>query len=468
MTDTLSPATVRSRQRRTAGLRVFGALALALILACSKPPSAEAPSAEPAFPGPILVIDLDTLRADHLGCYGYDRPTSLHIDQLASEAYRFEWAYGQAPDTAPSHSSTFTSLYPSVHGVNYNGARLPDAVTTMAEVFSSAGYLTAAFVDGGFMIPEFNLNQGFQHYAVSDWGGFYQFGQEAIDWITEHADKKFFLWIHSYDVHADYYAPEPFRSYFTDGITPTPGFEPTVRELEVIRRSHFGPEPLQLNAEDLAFTKARYDGGIRYADYWVGRILDQIRQLGLDRTATIILLSDHGEEFQEHGSVQHDRLYTTVTRIPLLIRPPGGTDGKVIDTVVQALDLMPTLLDGAGIEPPTGLQGRSLMPLLRGKALRDLPAISESPYFGHRRAVALGEYRFLAARGNDRRELFRFRQDPLEQIELSATHPDVADNLYSLLESWQDVVDRRSAGPAEMPNLDDETVEGLKALGYLD
>ena len=133
-----------------------------------------------------------------------------------------------------------------------------------------------------------------------------------------------------------------------------------------------------MNAKDLAFTKARYDGEIRYADYWVGRILDQVRQLGLDRTATIILLSDHGEEFQEHGSVQHDRLYTTVTRIPLLIRPPGGTEGTVIDTVVQALDLMPTLLDGAGIEAPSGLQGRSLMPLLRGETLRDLPAISES------------------------------------------------------------------------------------------
>ncbi len=461
-------ANAKSRQRLAPSLRGYGALVLTLTLACSEPPSAETPSAETPFSGPILVIDLDTLRADHLGCYGYHRPTSPRIDQLASESYRFEWAYAQAPDTAPSHSSTFTSLYPSVHGVSYNGARLPDAVTTMAEVFSDAGYLTAAFVDGGFMIPEFNLSQGFQHYAVSDWGGFYQFGQEAIDWITEHADEKFFLWIHSYDVHADYYAPEPFRSFFIEGITPTPGFEPTVRELEVIRRSHFGPEPLQLNAEDLAFTRARYDGGIRYADYWVGRILDQVRQLGLDERATILLLSDHGEEFQEHGSVQHDRLYTTVTRIPLLLRPPGGIEGTVIDTVVQALDLMPTLLDGAGIDPPSGLQGRSLMPLLRGEPLRDLPAISESPYFGHRRAVALGEYRLLAARGNDRRELYRFRQDPLEQAELSATHPEIANDLYVLLERWQEAVDRRATGSAEMPALDAETIESLRALGYLD
>jgi arylsulfatase A-like enzyme len=442
---------------------VLGVLVMAILwVACGVPQSPA-----PMLSGPIVILDIDTLRADHLGCYGYERATSPYINALAHESYRFEWAFSQAPDTGPSQSSIFTGLYPSSHGLNFNGASLPDSATTLAEVFAAAGYRTAAFVDGGFMLPEFGIDQGFEHYEVYDWKGLDVIGPRVLDWLNEHAEEDFLLLVHTYDVHADYEAPEPFRSLFTKGITPTPGFKPNVKQLEVIRRSQWTDQPLQLNAADLAFAKARYDGGIRFADYWVGRILDQMRALGLDRRATIVLLSDHGEEFQEHGSVQHDRLYAPVTRIPLLIRPPGGVAPTVINLVVQGMDLMPTLVEGAGLVLPPRLQGRSLLPLMRGEAVREMPAFSESPAFGRRRAIVLGDHHLIGALENDRLELFDFRRDPLELHDLSAEQPEIASHLRSLAKEWQDGLDRRGMPESEVPTLDEETVKSLQALGYL-
>lgn len=420
------------------------------------------------FPGPIVVIDIDTLRADHLGCYGYERATSPQIDTLAGESYRFEWVVSQAPDTGPSHGSMFTGLYPSTHGLNYNGARLPDSRTTLAEVFSQAGYRTAAFVDGGYMRKNFGLHQGFDTYEVFNWGGFYNTAPVIIDWLHDHADEQFLLWIHSYDVHADYSSPEPFRSMFTGGMQPTPGFEPSVKELEKIRRSQWTSEPLQLNEADLAFTIARYDGGIRYADYWVGKFLETLRELGLDETATVVLLSDHGEAFQEHGTVQHDRLYLPVTRVPLLIRPPGGVFQETVSSLVEVMDIMPTLVEGAGLPVPPNLQAQSLLPLMRGETLREMPAFSENAGFGRGRAVALGDYHLIGALENDRLELFNFRRDPLEARNLVDEQPETAARLRGLTKSWQDSLDRRNSQPAEEATLDPETIENLKALGYLD
>ncbi|MCH9650060.1 MAG: sulfatase [Deltaproteobacteria bacterium] len=441
---------------------VLALLPLVLLSACSDPPPAD-----PMLPAPVVILDIDTLRADHLGCYGYRRPTSPRIDALANESFLFQWAFSQAHSTGPSQGSIFTGLYPTTHSLVYNGARLPDSVTTLAEHFSDAGFKTAAFVDGGFMDPIFGLDQGFQHYETHDWKGLDTIGPRVIDWLRRNAEENFLLLVHTYDVHADYTPPEPFRSLFTEGITPTPGFEPTVKQLEVIRKSQARDQALQLPAADLAFAEARYDGGIRFVDYWVGRILDELQALGLDRRATIILLSDHGEAFQEHGTVEHDRLYAPVTHIPLLIRPPGGTQGKVVESVVQAMDIMPTLLEGAGLQVPTNLQGRSLLPFLRGEPPREMPAFSESPYFGHRRAIAWGDHHLIGALESDHIELFNFRLDPLELEELSAENPQVVSELYDVAKRWQDSLNLRGAPETEVPSLDDEKVKSLQALGYL-
>lgn len=418
--------------------------------------------------GPILILDIDTLRADHLGCYGYSRPTSPNIDALARESFRFEWAFSQAPFTPPSQSSILTGLYPSTHGMIENYHRLPDSVTTIAEAFAAEGYRTAAFVDGGYMVPDFGLDQGFEEFEVFRRKGLEAIGPRAMDWLQDHADEKFLLLLHTYDVHSPYDPPEPYRSLFTSGMVPTPGFEPDPATLRKIRTSRWTDKPLSLSLADLAFSKARYDGGIRFVDDWIGRILDHVRALGLDRRLTIVLISDHGEEFQEHGTVEHDRLYTTVTRIPLVIRPPGGVQGTVIPSVVQAVDLMPTLLEWSGITPPSDIQGRSLLPLMRGLPRRQLPAFSESPWFGQQRSIVFGEHHLIGALNNEKVELFSFRRDPLELEELSAEDPETVAYLTGIWERWLRSVERQGKPVESEPaQMDEDTVRSLKALGYL-
>ena len=221
-----------------------------------------------------------------------------------------------------------------------------------------------------------------------------------------------------------------------------------------------------LDPYDLAHSQALYDGGIRFTDDWIGRILDVVRRLGLDRRATIVLLSDHGEAFQEHGLRGHSRLYAPVTRIPLLLRPPGGAAAKVFPDVVQSIDVMPTLLEGVGIRPPPGLQGRSLLPLLRGDSLRPRPAFSEAPWLGQT-AVAFGEHHLVVMSERDSIELYEFQRDPLELRDVSARRPLVVDQLAAIGERWRQAVGERGRPEIAPRPLDERTSEDLRALGYL-
>ncbi len=427
------------------------------------------PDPHPRGPHPIIIVDVDTLAAKHLGAYGYPRDTSPNIDAFATEAIRFEWAFSQAPNTPPSQTSILTGLYPSSHGMVQDEDRVPREVTTLAEAFSALGFVTAAFVDGGYMAPAFGLDQGFDTYLSFKNQGLEKIGPEASRWVEDHAGENFLLLIHTYDVHWPYQPPEPYRSTFTAGLEPpTPGFEPDQR-LETLRKN----KPERLAARDLAFARARYDGGIRYVDAWFGDFIARLRELSLLERATIVLLSDHGEEFQEHGSVGHDRLYATVTHIPLLIRLPGGTGARGVSQVVESIDLMPTLLELAGASSPPELQGQSLLPLLRGESDRAQVAISESPFFGRRRAIAAGNYRLLLTERTDRAELYHFRADPGEQINLAGSRPRQAEALRQGLENWRNLIgrwqipsgatDRRTGS-----ELDAETRSQLKALGYLE
>jgi len=337
----------------------------------------------------------------------------------------------------------------------------------LAEVLAEAEYRTAAFVDGGYMRPLFGLDQGFEEYESFRRKGLAQIAPRAMRWLEDHAEEDFLLLIHTYDVHTPFNPPEPYRSLFTSGIEPTPGFEPDEATMKGVRQSAVTEEPRLLGPADLAFTKARYDGGIRLVDDWVGFILDKVRELGLERRLTIVLLSDHGEAFQEHGTIGHDRLYTPVTRIPLLIRPPGGTEESVISSTIQSIDLMPTLLEWAGIPTPPQVQGRSLLPLLRGESLRERPAFSESEWFAHQRAVALGDHHLIGALGHDLVELYDLRQDPLESHDTSSAHPKIVQELLRVGRQWQDSVDARGKPKIQRRSLDEETTQGLRALGYI-
>jgi arylsulfatase A-like enzyme len=391
----------------------------------------------PSEPHAIIIFDICTLRADHLGCYGYGRDTSPNVDALADESVMFEWAFSQAPNTAPSQASIFTGLYPGTHGMVSDVARMPEEATTLAEALSAQGYVTAAFVDGGYLSEEFGLDQGFQHYDNNRGAGLAGIGPKVIDWLEEHASKDFLLLVHTYDAHMPYSPPDSHHDLFLEGVED--GFE-----------------------RDMAL----YDAEIRYVDDWIGKIRTKIRDLGLDERATVVLVSDHGEEFMEHGTVLHDTLYSTVTRVPMMVRLPGGRNAGVISSIVETIDLMPTLLELSGTPQPAGIQGNSLSPLIRGEGQPPYLAFGESTFFGGQQFVAMGGYRMILTADGDRAELYNLLADPLELEDLSAAEPERVEVLRRKLDSWDELVSRSALGQETAP-LDDDTLEQLRSLGYV-
>ncbi len=453
-----------------------GALALLAILALSV-------GCGPNFPDPtavraVILVDVDTLRADHLSAYGYARQTSPNIDAFARRAVQFDWAFSQAPNTLPSQTSILTSLYPSTHLVLHDGDRLEPEVVTLAERFQQAGFVTGAFIDGGYMKSQFGLDQGFDTYFDINGGGL-GVGEAPIGkWLAEHAQRRFFLLIHTYDVHTPYAPREPFRSRFTaDLAAPTPGFEPTSEALESIRMSKYTAEPRSLADRDLEYSRALYDGEVALVDDWFGRFLRQLEDLGLADSTVVALVSDHGEEFQEHGSVLHEKLYRTVTHVPLVVRAPGARNGRRVGQTVETIDLAPTLLELAGVAAPVategmkglaGMEGRSLVPWLAGEppAVARL-AFSESPFFGVQRAVSSDQFRLILTLESGKIELFRSREDMAEAQDLAFGSPDLARPLLHSLRLWS-----RERPPQRMLNrepvaLPEEVEKSLRALGYL-
>lgn len=417
----------------------------------------------PSGAHPIILINIGTLRADHLGCYGYERATSPNIDALAGEAALFEWAFAQAPTTGPSQASIFTGLYPTSHGMTDEGTRLTDEATTLAEALAGHGYTTAAFVDGGYLSEGFGLNQGFATYDNSQGGGLEVIGPKAIEWLRAHAAENFLLLVHTYDVHTPYAPRAPHRDLFTAGLSPSGGFEPTAEAMEAVRAGDAPP----LGEDDLAYAKALYDGEIHYVDAWVGNFMDVIRELGLDGKATIVLYSDHGEEFGEHGSVLHEKLYATVTRVPLVVRMPGGAEAGRISQVVEMIDLMPTLLEIAGASAPGVIQGESLVPLVQGRGQPPYTAFSESPHFGGERAMAMGGYHMVLRDEGGDPEFFALGNDPLEQTDIAASEGERLEVMRRQIGAWREKVSAFSFAGGEEASVGDETLEQLKSLGYV-
>lgn len=419
----------------------------------------------PEEPHPVIVINLNAVRADHLGCYGYERETTPNIDALASESVRFEWAFAQAPDPAPSQASIVSGLYPTTHQMFDETTRLPEEVVTMAEAFSDEGLKTAAFVDGGFMSEAFGLAQGFEEFDDSAGGGLEEIGPKAMSWIEQHADQSFFLMIHAYDAHAPYAPPAEYRDMFTEGLEPpSDGFEPTPAQMKP------GGEPGAaelLLPNDLAYAKALYDAELRHIDHWIGELITKLEELGLDQKATVALLSDHGQEFQEHGDLLHGQIYTTVTRVPMMVRLPGGVQAGTVADYVETVDLMPTLLDLSGIGLPETVQGESLVPLALGQGEPPYLAFSESRHFGGQLAIAMGGYRMILNLDPENAELYQLETDPLERQNIADSEPRRLQVLNSRLQNWRERVESASFDPEKQEQVDQDTLDQLKGLGYI-
>ena len=441
----------------------------------------------------LLLVVLDSVRADHLGLYGYERSTSPHLDRLAEEAVVFENAVSQAPWTAPSVASLLTGLYPSVHGID-RGVRfverddgLPFVVQkslapsqlTLAEALNRRGYATAGFVSNAFLSSVFGFANGFEiyHDERGDYPRDARTGKRrgdvtnrhVFDWLEDTPTEPFLLFVHYNDAHWPYDPPPPFGEAFIAGYDGSLDPSRTGFLVEPQDRSDRPP----LDAEDVAYLVGLYDGEIRTVDHHLAALRRRIDAAKLERPLITVVLADHGEEFFDHGGTSHGyTLFEEQIRVPLLIHAPGRLAPRRIETPIRLVDLMPTLLELGGIEPPTGIQGNSLLPLIEGKvdAVND-PVFAEGTLQGTLRALRTADgMKMIQANGASPR-LFDLETDPAEHRDLAAENATAREDLLRKLESLvesNDTLRLELFGDEDgYVVVDEELQEELRALGYI-
>jgi arylsulfatase A-like enzyme len=400
-------------------------------------------------PSRVVLVTLDTTRADRLGCYGYRGAQTPQLDRLAEEGFLFTQASSPVPVTLPSHSVMMTGLYPPTTGVRYNTSfRLSDREETLAEVFQAAGYRTAAFVAAFPLARPFGLDQGFEVYdGPEDWGQavrdhrpFERTAGQVIDavleWVgTQAPDTRYFLWVHLWDPHWPHAPPFPFSSEFRD---------------------------------------RPYDGEIAYMDRELGRLLNSLRaSSSWDRTL-VLVVADHGEGLYDHGEKFHSILaYESTLRVPLLLRVPGARGGRRIEEPVSVVDLFPTLLDLCAIRPAAErrVHGTSLRPAIEGRSLprRDLyfEAMTGSILHGWSpvEGVRSGPWKLIETVST---ELYDLSADPGESQDLASKQPELAEELRETLRSLSASLDPGAGADAsELPEWDETTQAALASLGYV-
>jgi len=465
------------------------ALAAALSLYAAVKPPAAAPS------GPdIILIYLDALRADHLGCYGYGRNTSPHIDSLARSGARFETVISQAPCTYPSVFSSLTSRYAS-HFFEARTLLLEKKYVTLAEVLKNGGYHTAA-VSSSPIVTKANgqagaggFEQGFDLFDagpakgdVWSWQSRSPEGviDKALGFLEKKRQGRYFLFLYIMDPHAPYAPPGRYGKRYPpacpDCGTQNAG-NPTVHSRRINRGWKEDITPGRVRQ-----LRALYDGEIAYADEQIGRLLEHLRaENALDETL-VVVTSDHGEEFFEHGGFEHcNTLYNELIRVPLVVRYPPAVDrGAVVRGVrVESLDMAPTILDFAGLAAPASMEGRSLRGLMAGKdpSFRDF-AFSEAP-FVDAKAILQGPWKYihhfeagpvkegLCDKYTKGRKLFNLAEDPGETVNRYAEYPRVAEKLYALMLDMLPPRERMRVKASRSIELSDGAKERLKGLGYL-
>ncbi len=385
----------------------------------------------------VLLVTVDTLRADRLGIYGGAVATP-HLDRLAREGAFFPSAFAQSPLTLPSHSSILTGTYPTYHGVRDNGRfRLPDSMDTLAEILKRAGFATAAFVGAFPVDSRFGLAQGFDRYD-DDFGGargrlvFAERKAEVVveaarAWMKVHESARTFTWVHLFDPHAPYSPPEPFDTAYAD----------------------------------------KYDGEVAYVDHVLESLFDSV---GAD--TLVVVTADHGEGLGEHGESTHSLfIYDSTLRVPLILRGPGVPPGTIVKDDARSIDIVPTILDLLGHSGDCAhCQGRSLVPAIEGGALAPVATYAETYFprlnlgWSELRSLRKGKWKLIAA---PEPELYDLSSDPGELDNVAPTHPDEVRGLSSALADLEAATAGPEASASAEREPDARTLSILRSLGYL-
>ena len=425
----------------------------------------------------LLVVTLDTTRSDHLGIYGYDRDTTPELAELAAQSVVFDSAFAQETSTAPSHASMFTGQYPFNHGVMANEFRLAEESATLAAIVSDAGYTTGGFVSGWTMAARTSgLDRGFDIYDDEIADARRQGADtvlRALDWLQAEQREPFFLFVHLFDAHGPYSSPPEFQQMFESDDPGRPLQE--IPPYQQMSDSEGNPIDTVGPYVDL------YDGSIRFEDNLVAALLDAIDL----ETTVVVVAADHGESLAErYWSVDHGgHVFDEQTKIPLLIHVPGF-DSRRVDSLVETVDLMPTLLHLLEVDLPAdaAIAGRSLVPLMTGDrsdwrqvVFSSARAVSER-HADRGYELNSGRKIYSARSKNwklinypgieeDYWELYDLQNDPLEEVNVADENPEKVEELRSALGAWLRTARRTSFQPVE---LSDEEREKLLALGYLE
>ena len=461
----------------------LGLCLLAVVSSCRK---ADVGAQSPAPDRPnIILMTIESLRADHVTCYGYERETTPHIDALAGQAIVYDQAYSVTSWTLPSHASIFTGLYPSAHKVTLPRDRLHDTHLTAAETLSSSGYQCAAVVGGPYLRPAFNLHQGFEYFDESVAAATNEAAHKDVTnprmaqamerFLREGRDRRrpFFLFAYYWDVHYDYIPPPPYDTMFVPA------------HAERIGDVQFGPIARlgrDISAAELDYLIAQYDGEIRCTDEHLGHLWELLRELGLWENTAIILTADHGEQFFEHSYLGHMLdLYVESLHVPLIIKLPGQSAGRRDRRLVNLIDLHPTILDLADCRTPLPYNGRSVLSeddggprttffeLHSSFNIRDKitgKTVHESDRWV---GVRSGNYKLVHVEDTTFWQLYDVVADPAEHNPLDQAHAAKAQELTEHLERWKAAMMTmgRLWGDGPPAQLSPEEEKRLRALGYL-
>lgn len=419
----------------------------------------------------LIIVLVDTLRPDHLGCYGYERHTSPQIDALADSSALFLKHYSHASRTGPAVASIFTGLHPRSHGVvnplTYFDAKgtLSEEQITLAEILSTHGYECYGFSANFNVAPQFGFGQGFDTYEFVNPKTATAINRAAFEKLKA-TPEPFFLYLHYMEPHSPYAAPFPYRLLYADPkySGPITGSHQQLDEIVAGR--------LSVSAEDVAHLQALYDQEIRYFDDQFGKVLEFLEDQGLREKTVIVFVADHGEEFLEHGSVLHGySLYEDQLMVPFFIHDPRIKVARHIDAVTRHIDILPTLLTLMDIRYDGPVQGRNLVPLLRGQedTATAVPVFAQASLL----AVKTIKKQSLMADGwklietqvpQFREELYHLAVDPNEQQDLISEKREIAAKMRKQMRKF---VESLPKGRGGMVPLTAEDKERLRSLGYL-
>ena len=436
----------------------------------------------------VVLVSIDTLRADHLGTYGYTRETSPALDSLAQDSAVFLNTFSTSAWTLPSHASMLTSLFGFNHQIYYNDERIGPSLATLADVLRQNRFFCAAFTGGVYIGSRYGFSKGFDSFSERQ-GDFSvpdaaeRAFQSVSEWIGQNQDKNFFLFVHTYQSHSPYDCPAPYNSEFL-------GHDSQLQKVKILdylggREGTFKPLSEQERQDFIGL----YDGEIRYTDErLIKPLLSRLKQLALYDRTMIIITSDHGEEFFDHGGWEHGHtLYNELLKVPLIIKFPNSKfRGKRIESIVSLVDVMPTVLEEMGIDDKNlGLDGRSLLPLLEGEVRED------RVFFADRKSRVTDTNTSQRITLNEGRmklilnkvfspqeltfyhypppmtppvELYDLREDPVEKKNIADAQPDLARRLITQIDDlFRNARPRQAAKTKMTKELEDQ----LRALGYI-